>query len=67
MIRRLAACILAAVLALTLLPGAALAGASCAIEKGFQRGGDALRERGIRVESLAVIDSMTDDSVTFRA
>ncbi|MDY3071305.1 MAG: xanthine phosphoribosyltransferase [Eubacteriales bacterium] len=47
--------------------GASLAGASCAIEKGFQRGGDALRERGIRVESLAVIDSMTDDSVTFRA
>lgn len=47
--------------------GAALAGAACAIEKGFQRGGDALRERGIRVESLAVIDSMTDDSVVFRA
>ena len=46
--------------------GAVLAGAACAIEKGFQHGGDALRERGIRVESLAVIDSMTDDAVVFR-
>ena len=46
--------------------GASLAGAACAIEKGFQRGGDALRARGVRVESLAVIDSKTDDSVTFR-
>ncbi len=46
--------------------GAALAGAACAIEKGFQQGGDALRARGIRVESLAVIDRMTDDAVCFR-
>lgn len=46
--------------------GATLAGAACAIEKGFQHGGDALRERGIRVESLAIIDSMTDDAVFFR-
>lgn len=47
--------------------GATLAGAACAIEKGFQRGGDALRERGIRVESLAIIDSMTDNTVFFRS
>ena len=46
--------------------GAELIGASCAIEKGFQRGGDNLREQGIRVESLAVIDSMDDNSITFR-
>ncbi len=46
--------------------GASLAGAACAIEKGFQQGGDALRARGIRVESLAIIDRMTDDAVYFR-
>lgn len=46
--------------------GAEVAGISCAIEKGFQGGGDKLREEGYRVESLAVIESMTDDSVTFR-
>lgn len=47
--------------------GAKLAGTSCAIEKGFQGGGDSLREQGIRVESLAIIEEMTDSSVTFRA
>ena len=42
--------------------GASLAGCAIAIEKGFQGGGDALRAKGIRVESLAIIDKMTDDS-----
>jgi len=46
--------------------GAKLAGCSCAIEKGFQKGGDSLRSQGIRVESLAIIDTMTDTSITFR-
>ena len=46
--------------------GASLVGCAIAIEKGFQGGGDALREKGIRVESLALIESMTDDSLTFR-
>lgn len=46
--------------------GAELAGAAIAIEKGFQGGGDALRAKGIRIESLAIIDSMTDTSLTFR-
>ena len=46
--------------------GAEVVGACCAIEKGFQKGGDSLRADGIRVESLAIIDSMSDDSVTFR-
>lgn len=46
--------------------GATLVGCSCAIEKGFQHGGDNLREQGIKVESLAIIDSMDDNSVTFR-
>lgn len=46
--------------------GAKLAGAAIAIEKGFQGGGDRLREQGIRVESLAIIESMSDTSLTFR-
>ena len=46
--------------------GATLAGAAIAIEKGFQGGGDALRAKGIRVESLAVIESMSDTDILFR-
>ena len=46
--------------------GATLVGVGAVIEKGFQRGGDMLRDAGIRVESLAVIESMTDDSITYR-
>ena len=45
--------------------GAKLAGCAIAIEKGFQGGGDALRAKGIRVESLAIIDKMTEDSLEF--
>lgn len=47
--------------------GATLVGCSTAIEKGFQGGGDLLREQGIRVESLAIVDSMSDNSLTFRS
>lgn len=47
--------------------GAKTVGVAAAIEKGFQHGGDRLREQGIRVESLAVIESMTDNSIIFRA
>ena len=46
--------------------GAKLAGCAIANEKGFQGGGDALRAKGIRVESLAIVDKMTDDSLEFR-
>lgn len=47
--------------------GAETVGAAVAIEKGFQKGGDALREAGLRVESLAIVESMSDTSLTFRA
>ena len=40
--------------------GATLVGIGIIIEKGFQDGGKRLRERGVRVESLAIIDSMDD-------
>ena len=36
--------------------GAVLAGAGIVVEKGFQNGGDSLREQGIRVESLAIVE-----------
>lgn len=38
--------------------GAELAGCGAVIEKGYQHGGDKLREKGIKVESLAIIESM---------
>ncbi len=47
--------------------GATLVGAGIVIEKGFQRGGDLLRSKGVRVESLAIIDHMDESgSITFR-
>ena len=45
--------------------GGTVVGAGIAIEKVFQGGGDALRQAGMRVESLARIASMTDDSIEF--
>lgn len=47
--------------------GAETVGAGIAIEKAFQGGGDRLRETGLRIESLAMIDSMSDDgTIIFR-
>ena len=40
------------------MAGAEVVGIGIAVEKGFQRGGDALRARGYHVESLARIASM---------
>lgn len=45
--------------------GAELAGMGFLIEKSFQHGGDYLREHGIRVESLAVIESLDNCTITF--
>lgn len=46
--------------------GANVVGCAVAIEKGFQGGGDELRDSGVRVESLAIVDSMDDTFITFR-
>ncbi len=47
--------------------GASLVGAGIAVEKGYQPGGDLVRAAGVRVESLAVIDSMDEkNGVVFR-
>ena len=45
--------------------GAKLAGCGIVIEKGFQEGGKLLREQGIRVESLAIISSISGGTITF--
>lgn len=45
--------------------GAKLAGCGIVIEKGFQEGGRLLREQGIRVESLAIVSSISNGTVTF--
>lgn len=46
--------------------GATVVGCTTAIEKGYQGGGDGLRREGIKVESLAIIESMENGKVTFR-
>lgn len=46
--------------------GAKVIGAGIVIEKGFQEGGKKLRADGLRVESLAIIDSMDENGIVFR-
>ena len=46
--------------------GAVVAGCGIAIEKAFQPGGERLRQAGVRVESLAMIDSMDNGEIKFR-
>lgn len=45
--------------------GAWVAGAGIAVEKAFQPGGDRLRARGLRVESLARVRSMAPGRIEF--
>lgn len=45
--------------------GAKIVGAGIVIEKVFQNGGKLVKEKGIRLESLARISHMNDDSVVF--
>lgn len=45
--------------------GAHVVGAGIVIEKGFQQGGQELREQGLRIESLANIKSLADGKVAF--
>ena len=42
--------------------GATVEGVGIAIEKGFQQGGKLIRERGVRLESLAIVESMNDET-----
>lgn len=45
--------------------GAQVAGVGIVIEKGFQPGGKKLREEGLKVESLAIIESIDGKVITF--
>ena len=46
--------------------GAKVAGCCAEIEKGFQGGGDELRKKGYKVESLAIVERMEDGKIIFR-
>ncbi len=46
--------------------GAEFAGAGFIIEKSFQSGGEELRAMGVKVESLAMIDSLDNCEIKFR-
>lgn len=51
-------CALEGLMDLVRQSGGTVEGIGIAIEKGFQGGGDKLREKGVRLESLAIIDKM---------
>jgi len=60
-------CALEGLVALVKIAGASLVGAGAVIEKGFQQGGKRIRGMGIRLESLAIIDSMSpEEGIKFR-
>ena len=60
-------CALEGLVMLVAAAGAHLAGAGAVIEKGFQSGGKRLREQNIRLESLAIIESMDPETgIVFR-
>ncbi len=48
--------------------GATIEGVGIAVEKGFQQGGAILREKGLQVESLAIVESMNHETgeIVFR-
>jgi xanthine phosphoribosyltransferase len=54
-----AGCALEGLVAVCAQAGASVIGAAVVIEKGFQDGGAKLRKEGLRIESLAVIKSMS--------
>ena len=46
--------------------GATLVGIGCAVEKGFQGGGDRLRNQGLNYHALAVIEQADENGIVFR-
>ena len=56
---------LTGLIALVEQAGGKLAGAGIVIEKKFQKGGDAIRATGVRIESLAAIERMKPGEVIF--
>ena len=53
---------LSALLDIAMAAGSAVVGAGIAIEKAYQPGGELIRGRGVRVESLARIKSMSEET-----
>ncbi len=62
-------CAAAGLIDLVKSAGAVVEGVGIAIEKGFQEGGRLLRSKGVRVESLAIVESMDDQTgeIVFRS
>lgn len=61
-------CAVAGLIDLVKSAGATVEGVGIAVEKGFQEGGKILRSKGVRVESLAIVESMNAETgeITFR-
>ena len=61
-------CALQGLIAITKAAGATVEGIGIVIEKGFQIGGQVIRNLGVHLESLAIVDAMDADTgtVTFR-
>ena len=61
-------CALKGLISITENAGATVEGIGIAVEKGFQSGGALIRERGYKLESLAIVDSMNaeDGTLCFR-
>ena len=62
-------CALQGLISIAEMAGATVEGLGIAIEKGFQIGGQVLRNMGYRLESLAIVDAMDHETgtITFRA
>ena len=62
-------CAAAGLIDLVKSAGASIEGVGIAIEKGFQEGGALLRGKGVRVESLAIVESMNVETgeIVFRS
>ena len=61
-------CALQGLIAIANNAGATVEGLGVVIEKGFQIGGNVIRNLGYRLESLAIVDAMdeTTGQITFR-
>ena len=61
-------CAVAGLVDLVRSAGATVGGVGIAVEKGFQQGGQILRDKGLQVESLAIVESMNHETgeIVFR-
>lgn len=61
-------CALEGLIDLVQSAGATVEGIGIAIEKGFQKGGEIIRSKGVHLESLAIVDAMDWEkgTITFR-